>query len=204
MQDWNYLQCETLEITVEMGCNKFPMENELLQKYYDHYIPLVEHIKNARQGFWGKVTDSAGSAIDVSVEVEAPDIGINITTRPDGRYWRVAAPGEYEVTFTASGYKSHVHHVTVRPVDWASLPDPVNVNLFMENEEIANHVDTIDRESRADMLTRRYIVVSVVVVLVLAGCVMVGLWRRKKQREDVRRQKDIEYRGLINEESDSE
>lgn len=201
MQDWNYLQAQTFEITVEMGCRKYPDRAELLQKYYDHYPAIMNHVKNSRQGFWGRVTDSAGSAIENTV---VSGIGINITARPDGQYWRVAAPGNYSVTFSADGFSDHVHHLRVGRVNWAQLADPLSITLIMKRSDIVNHGTDIDRETRIDMITRRYVVVCAVVIFTLTVCVAVGLWRRKSRREELKRMQDVEYRGLIQEGSDSE
>jgi len=200
MGDWNYLECGTLEITVEMGCEKFPFETELLQKYYDHYIPLIEHIKNAKQGFHGEITDTSGSPLP-STTVLSPEIGINITSRTDGRYWRVAAPGEYAVTFTAAGFQSHIHHVTVDRVNWAELPGPVNVQLLLMNES-AKRADVAEPGERSAMLTRRYLVVAALFVVVLA--VLAVLVVKKRRAGAAKRRGDMAFRELIGNESDSD
>ena len=200
MQDWNYLQCGTMEITIEMGCDKYPTPSLLLQDYRDHYLPLIDYIKNSRQGFWGRVTDSAGSPIEGTL-VMAPEIGINISARADGHFWRVAAPGDYKFTVTAPGFRSHVYHVTVGKVDWLALSEPINIQLLLGHDVPVKE----GLHAQSDMVVKR---VVALVLLVALSLVIVGLgllWRRNRLRSHTLTvDEKVEYQGLIDNASDSD
>ena len=201
MQDWNYLECGTLEITVEMGCNKYPPVSELLQDYLDHYLSLIDYIKNARQGFWGQVTDSAGSAIEGTLII-APEIGINISVHLDGQFWRTAAPGKYSFTVTAAGFRSHVHHVTVEKVDWLALAEPINILLLIGEDTKVNNAEL---KSRSDMIRRRYLALVLSLTVIAMGLLMLMLWRRRRLRKfTIPVSANAEFKGLIENASDSE
>lgn len=41
MQDYNYLHSNSYELTIEMGCFKYPPASQLEQFWKDHRVPLV-------------------------------------------------------------------------------------------------------------------------------------------------------------------
>lgn len=48
MQDWNYLQAGCMEITLELGCYKFPPSNQLPQYWLENKEPLIKFIEQVR------------------------------------------------------------------------------------------------------------------------------------------------------------
>ena len=48
MQDYNYVRSNCYEITVELGCKKFPPESELKSLWEDNKKPLLRFIENVR------------------------------------------------------------------------------------------------------------------------------------------------------------
>lgn len=55
MQDFNYLRSNSFEITVEMGCQKFPLANQLEKFWEEHKRPLLGFIEQTHIGI--KVKD---------------------------------------------------------------------------------------------------------------------------------------------------
>ena len=44
MQDFNYLSSNAFEVTLELGCEKYPHKNLLYQEWVDNKDPLIELI----------------------------------------------------------------------------------------------------------------------------------------------------------------
>merc|ERR1712038_656256 len=89
MQDFNYLSSNDFEITLELGCDKYPPASALSQEWEDNKKSLLEFIWLAHSGAKGVVND----------------IDHDITSVHDGDYWRLLTPGEYEIIAVADGYQ---------------------------------------------------------------------------------------------------
>uniref|UniRef100_A0A7N6BML2 Peptidase M14 domain-containing protein n=1 Tax=Anabas testudineus TaxID=64144 RepID=A0A7N6BML2_ANATE len=63
MPDFNYLHTNCLEITVELGCDKFPSEVELYPEWKRNKEALLSFLESVHRGLKGKVTDPDGNGI---------------------------------------------------------------------------------------------------------------------------------------------
>jgi len=126
LQDFNYLSSNDFEITLELGCDKYPPASQLESEWNKNKKALIEFMWLAHMGVKGLVSDvetgkgipnaliqvknitrvSKGSRMNV-------DINHDITSVHDGDYWRLLTPGEYEVTVSAPGYLSETKLVEV-------------------------------------------------------------------------------------------
>merc|ERR1712110_669250 len=126
MQDFNYLSSNDFEITLELGCDKYPPASQLESEWNKNKKALIEFMWLAHMGVKGLVSDvetgkgipnaliqvknitrvSKGSRMNV-------DINHDITSVHDGDYWRLLTPGEYEMTVSAPGYLSETKLVEV-------------------------------------------------------------------------------------------
>jgi len=95
MQDYNYLRANTMEITVELDCCKYP-DHSLLEKFWkEHKTSLLEYMKMVHIGVKGVVKYPNGTGI--------PNVKINFDKRypfqtgPYGEYFRLLLPGEHKV-----------------------------------------------------------------------------------------------------------
>ncbi|OXU25957.1 hypothetical protein TSAR_015747 [Trichomalopsis sarcophagae] len=104
MQDYNYVHSNAFEITLELGCNKFPNATDLEDYWRDNREPLLQFIEASRRGVHGVVTSSIGSPVaHAKVDIEGRHHAIYTST--EGDYWRLLPPGRYNVTVTAPNYE---------------------------------------------------------------------------------------------------
>ncbi|XP_077999109.1 carboxypeptidase E-like isoform X2 [Glandiceps talaboti] len=112
MQDYNYLATNCFEITLELGCVKYPPASELHQYWNDNKLSLLNYMSMAHVGITGVVSDESGNGINdatIAVSLINSDgtqsyIDHDITTAEDGDYWRLLVPGEYNVKVSADGF----------------------------------------------------------------------------------------------------
>uniref|UniRef100_A0A673NBD8 Carboxypeptidase Z-like n=1 Tax=Sinocyclocheilus rhinocerous TaxID=307959 RepID=A0A673NBD8_9TELE len=99
MSDFNYLHSNCYEITVELGCDKFPSEEDtFLYSGLSNYLQVHRGIK-------GIVKDEHENGIkEATISVRGIGMRHDITTAEDGDYWRLLNPGVHIVTAAASGY----------------------------------------------------------------------------------------------------
>ncbi|XP_013414480.1 carboxypeptidase D [Lingula anatina] len=130
MQDWNYLHSNCFEITLELGCFKFPWAKDLPSYWNANKFSLFVYAAQVHKGVRGfvKVHDTGKGLANTTISVA----GINhtISTARDGDYWRILAPGTYQVTAAKEGYKSQTKQVVV-----TSNP-AVQVNFTLEKDDV--------------------------------------------------------------------
>lgn len=103
MQDYNYLNSNCFEITIEQGCSKFPSAEELPSIWNANKNALLVYINEVHRGVAGYVTDDRGSPVEnASIVVVGRDH--NVTTTVNGEYWRLLPPGSYSIAVYAEGF----------------------------------------------------------------------------------------------------
>lgn len=121
MQDFNYLSSNDFEITLELGCDKYPAEDNLKQEWEDNKEALILYIWQAHIGIKGHVRDAVtGKPLSHTIihtkNITAgrnDDIQHDVTSVYDGDYWRLLTPGQYIVTAYHEGYQPLSHRVNV-------------------------------------------------------------------------------------------
>ena len=112
MQDYNYLNSNCFEITIEQHCFKYPPASMLQDIWEDNRDALITYIQQVHRGAKGIVTDSTGNPIAAAkVRVQGRDG--SLTTTRNGEYWRLLSPGDYELRVTAVGYLDEYAAITV-------------------------------------------------------------------------------------------
>merc|ERR1712051_734717 len=126
MQDFNYLSSNDFEVTLELGCDRYPPASQLKQEWEDNKNALMEFMWMAHMGVKGTVTDeSTGKGIPNALiqttnvtrigkgQRRSDLINHDVTSVHDGDYWRLLTPGEYEITASAEGYEPSTKLVEV-------------------------------------------------------------------------------------------
>ncbi|XP_061685748.1 carboxypeptidase Z isoform X2 [Syngnathoides biaculeatus] len=148
MSDFNYLHTNCLEITVELGCDKFPSEIELYPEWKRNKEALLSFVESVHRGIKGVVKDVNGNGIkDATISVRG--IRKDVTTAEGGDYWRLLSSGTHIVTATAKGYsrvskRVHLPHNLNKAgrVDFVLKKVPVRPDI---DDHFFPTIDTWDR-----------------------------------------------------------
>lgn len=100
------------EITLELGCVKFPMERNLPKYWDENREALVKYIEEVHRGVYGYVRSSIGKPIENAAITIHNNTHITYTWKT-GEFWRLLLPGRYNVTFEAEGFESHTEEVII-------------------------------------------------------------------------------------------
>uniref|UniRef100_A0A2K6ULW3 Carboxypeptidase D n=1 Tax=Saimiri boliviensis boliviensis TaxID=39432 RepID=A0A2K6ULW3_SAIBB len=114
MQDWNYLQTNCFEVTIELGCVKYPFEKELPNFWEQNRRSLIQFMKQVHQGVKGFVLDATDGRGILNATISVAEINHPVTTYKTGDYWRLLVPGTYKITASARGYNPVTKNVTVK------------------------------------------------------------------------------------------
>ncbi|XP_077578171.1 carboxypeptidase D [Stigmatopora nigra] len=113
MQDWNYINTNCFEVTIELGCVKYPWAKDLPKYWEQNRRSLLEFIHQVHRGIKGTVSDSRNGMGIPNATIQVEDIDKNITTALTGDYWRLLVQGTYSITASAHGYQSVKTYATV-------------------------------------------------------------------------------------------
>uniref|UniRef100_A0A3Q3LA18 AE binding protein 1b n=1 Tax=Mastacembelus armatus TaxID=205130 RepID=A0A3Q3LA18_9TELE len=129
MNDFSYLHTNCFELSIFLGCDKFPHQSELAYEWEKNREAMLTFMEQVHRGIRGIVKDQQGNPIaNATISVEG--INHDVTTAPTGDYWRLLNPGEYRVTARAEGF-SPVTKVCV--VGYQSGATACSFNLAKSN-----------------------------------------------------------------------
>nr|CAD7449660.1 unnamed protein product [Timema bartmani] len=138
MQDFNYLSSNDFEITLELGCDKYPGQDVLEKEWEDNKEALMHYmwqVMCVHIGVKGQVKDAetgkplANAVIhvknvtggrdddiqhDVTSEALERTLMLHVSLAVhDGDYWRLLTPGKYVITAYRDDYQPMSVRVTV-------------------------------------------------------------------------------------------
>ncbi|NXO01400.1 CBPZ Carboxypeptidase, partial [Rhinopomastus cyanomelas] len=79
MADFNYLHTNCFEVTVEVGCEKFPLEEELFTIWHENRDALLNYMEMVHRGIKGIVSDKFGNPIK-NARISVRGIRHDVTT----------------------------------------------------------------------------------------------------------------------------
>ncbi|KAK6633778.1 hypothetical protein RUM44_004385 [Polyplax serrata] len=150
MQDFNYLSSNDFEITLELGCEKYPSESTLESEWEKNKDALMNFMWQSHIGIKGLVADAftgkrlANAVIHVKNITHGRNVDIqhDVTSVHGGDYWRLLTPGEYLVTAQHDDYiplskrvvVTNKGHEQADRVDFYLQPIPASdINLLPDN-----------------------------------------------------------------------
>ncbi|KAG1951702.1 carboxypeptidase M [Pimephales promelas] len=113
MQDWNYVNTNCFEVTIELGCYKYPPATDLPNYWEQNRKSLLQFIHQVHRGIKGMVIDSKDESGIPNATITVDSINHSITSNIAGDYWRLLVPGKYLLKVSAQGYSSVSTYVNV-------------------------------------------------------------------------------------------
>ena len=104
------------EFTLELSDEKTPNPNDLEDLWNANYPSLINYLEQSLFGVRGLVTDSvSGNPIKAKVQITNHDIDSShvYSNLPIGNYHRYLYQGNYNITFSKSGYHSKTINVSI-------------------------------------------------------------------------------------------
>jgi len=119
LQDFSYGNSD-FDITLELGCDKFPPQEKLEGEWKDNQKSLWEYMWRVHSGIKGLVQDTNGLPVENAVirvknvtSGRNQDIDHEVRTTSSGEFWRLLTPGHYEVTVSGERHLPVTKMVTV-------------------------------------------------------------------------------------------
>jgi len=106
MQDWNYYYNDCFEVTIELGCCKYPNDaaSTFSDVWSDNFNSIFAFSKYANIGIKGRVTDFKGRPI-TGVTITVSGVNKTIKVRhPEGYFWRPLLEGTFNISASKPGY----------------------------------------------------------------------------------------------------
>ncbi|XP_067857220.1 inactive carboxypeptidase-like protein X2 [Heptranchias perlo] len=151
INDFTYLHTNCFQLSIYVGCDKFPHESELAKEWENNQEALLFFMEQVHRGIKGLVRDLDGSAI-ANATVSVDGINHDVQTASDGDYWRILNPGDYRVTVKAQGYATSTR---VCHVGYENEATQCNFNLRKSNwHRIQEIMEQYGRKPINVMLTR--------------------------------------------------
>ena len=143
MQDWNYVHTNDFEITLEIGCYKYPPHDQLDKYWEENLEALLVYIERVHSGIKGFVLDENGSPV-ANATIEVSGIRHPIKAGPGGDYYRLLSPGDYRISVSHVGYQ----RITVPVKVPHGIVDPQTGTLSARVENFTLAADHSDEWSR--------------------------------------------------------
>jgi len=138
MQDFNYLAANTFEITLELGCDKFPDEKKLPSYWSSNKKSLTTFLSNVFCAVTGSVfigyEDYNIKVPNAKIQVDGDDnsMGMDLPVDEFGRFWRILTPGEHQVRAVLENGDSSSWYLVNISENCRESGKPVELDLIIE------------------------------------------------------------------------
>lgn len=130
--DFPFRNC--FEITLELGCCKFPPSRYIMPYWYANREALLKYIELVHKtGIRGFVLDEKGRPLE-GARIIIENRAKKIKSCKDGDFWRLLVPGNYTIRVAKRRYKNTRKTVTVD----ADVPTVVNFTLVRKRAKKFN------------------------------------------------------------------
>ncbi|KAF0989517.1 hypothetical protein HZS_4394, partial [Henneguya salminicola] len=99
LQDYTVFSTNSLQLTLEISCCKYPDEKALLQYFRDNIVALLKFLQRSQLGVKGIIRDRGYNFVS-GAEVRFKDGGKMVKTTAQGEFWKSLLPGSYEMSVT--------------------------------------------------------------------------------------------------------
>jgi carboxypeptidase E len=120
MQDFNYLASNCFELTLELGCRKFPPGKDLPNLWHENKDALLNFMWQSHVGIKGIISNEDGEPVyNASIKTYQlinknwQYIDHDVTSNPNGDYYRLLADGSYAVQVKKTGYETQIQYIKV-------------------------------------------------------------------------------------------
>lgn len=104
MQDYNYYWNGCMEITLELSCCKYPLQDQL-PMFWDHNKKaLIAYMSEVNRGVRGLVLDQNNRAIP-GAKLKIRNRDFSFQASHQGEYWRILLAGHYFIQASAEGFE---------------------------------------------------------------------------------------------------
>ncbi|CAF1465586.1 unnamed protein product [Adineta steineri] len=142
MQDFNYLASNCFELTLELGCQKFPPGKNLPSLWDDNKDALLNFMWQTHVGIKGYVLDEDDQPIH-NASIKAYQlvndnwkyIDHDITSNPKGDYYRLLTDGSYAIQVKKPGYESQTKYIKVHNKEHQTNAQKVDFTLELLSAE---------------------------------------------------------------------
>ncbi|XP_063720735.1 carboxypeptidase D-like [Symsagittifera roscoffensis] len=122
MQDYNYDTSNCYEITLELGCNKYPKKDDMWMYWYQNKDALINYINAVHMGIKGFIVDQEEKPMkgvqitvkDMNTDAKLPMECHAVTSTEFGDYFRLLLDGDYQVKFELESYETVQKEVSVK------------------------------------------------------------------------------------------
>jgi len=120
MQDFNYLASNCFELTLELGCRKFPPGKDLPNLWNENKKPLLSFMWQTHLGIKGFIENEEGKPIfNATIKVYQlinnnwQYIDHDVISNTGGDYYRLLADGSYAIQVKKEGYETQTQYISV-------------------------------------------------------------------------------------------
>ncbi|CAF4170825.1 unnamed protein product [Rotaria sp. Silwood2] len=206
MQDWSYVFTSDMELTIELGCDKYPDEKNLQNYWNGNKGALLAFITQVVYGIRGFVFDSRTKTPLSGVVIHVHGIEHNVTTYRDGDFFRLLSPGIYDITVERIGYESETkENIFVTNQSSTYVEFKLKRIDFYDDKQNISQLQTLYNQSKT-FIRRPIFFVMLASICVLTLSVIFGIvafYVRRRSFSSLRRFTDSQQYELLTQGDDN-